>query len=196
MRGTLRELLPVRGRRVRRGKWGSGAKTLQECVCEQQTTLFYQAQYKTAGGWVVPQLADFDLASLPTSTLLKPLQTPKPRGRPKTKRGRGKSDFIRQRAKEMRAETSKKQTINSTDLTADDDDDEEEDGDNDDDDNADEEEESDDDDDDEDDDDDDDDDDDEMPISELTRFRDTRARREHGAAQGFAELPGARTTTR
>ena len=127
----------------------------------QDRTVYLQAQYTAAGKWPVPNFGDVRTSEAP---LAKPLAVPRPRGRPKTTRGRGRTDAVKAAAKRMRAERNRPQTIFDLTLPDDDDDDES-----------------------------DVDDEEENKESETPRrgLRDTEARRAHVAAEGFRQLPGS-----
>ncbi|KAJ1451010.1 hypothetical protein M885DRAFT_570501 [Pelagophyceae sp. CCMP2097] len=71
------------------------AAALRAKLPKKTGQVFFRAQYAAAGPFELPNPGIFDEADLPENSLRMPLVNPAPRGRPRSKRGRQRSDFVK-----------------------------------------------------------------------------------------------------
>mmetsp|Transcript_3569 Transcript_3569/g.4506 ORF Transcript_3569/g.4506 Transcript_3569/m.4506 type:complete len:227 (-) Transcript_3569:9-689(-) len=94
-------------------KWSNPAKkTLQEYLFPWQHAERWRAQYAAAGDFPLPSIADID-RNCDDAEFNLPIAHPQPRGRPRTKRKRVRSELFKQKLKALRSERSDRATATS-----------------------------------------------------------------------------------
>jgi len=94
-------------------KWSNPAKkTLQEYLFPWQHAERWREQYAAASDFPLPSIADIDM-NCDDAEFNLPIAHPQPRGRPRTKRKRVRSELFKQKLKALRSERSDRATATS-----------------------------------------------------------------------------------